>query len=380
MRLQASKSAASTFNPILTSRCFTIPTSTVLAILAALVCGTSASVSAGSNWTRNSLAASVGFDHYQFLSLPSESFTSWNIGLAGGYTIADSQLLVAYSHQSYYQLSTTLATVRSTTPVLNNTDSIGLAYTFNFGELAVTPNMGISAYRFGAATASGVTFNQDYLNYNSFAAGVTARYAINDQSGVLAVVRALDSVYLSPQPGQPSNDSTSLLLLAGLDYQAKSVWRYRVLGGIEVRKFSASRYPTKIAPDIEGSVIWNPTGLTTINLSLASAIEAPQTIGTNGFVLTEGHVVIDHELKRNVFLQGRGAVQHAQFLPRGTETQFRGGAGVSWLLNRAARLVLDYDYITATTDGSSTSTTSLQTQTVGQYSQSLITLTLHLAL
>jgi hypothetical protein len=341
---------------------------------------TGASVSANSLWSRNSLGASVGFSHYQYISLPDESYTNWNVGLGGGYTIADSQLIVAYSHQSLYQLSTTIATVRSTTPVLDQTDSLGLEYTFNFGRLSITPNIGLSAYRFGPATAAGVTFTQDYLNYNALAAGVTARYSLNEQSGLLAVIRGLDSSYLTAQPGQPRNDSNSVLLLGGIDFQPEGVWRYRLLAGVEIRKFEASQFPTRGAPDVEGSVIWSPTDLTTASLTLASTIEAPQTGDSSGYVLSQGRLVVDHELRRNIFLQGRGGIQHAQYLQAGTQTQFSGGAGATWLLNRAMRLSLDYDYTTITAGNSSTAPTGLGSQTTGQYTQSLIALTLHLAL
>jgi hypothetical protein len=341
---------------------------------------TSAGVSLGSNWTRNSLAASVGVDHFQYFSLPDDSYTNWNVGLAGGYSIGDSQLLGAYSHQSYYQLSTTIGTVRSTTPIQNSADSIGFSYTFNLDKLAITPSIGIAAYRFGSGTAGGITFNQAFLNYNSFAAGVTARYALNEQSGILAVVRGLDSDYLSTPTGQPSNDSKSLLLLAGIDYQAKSVWRYRLLGGIEVRKFASSQFPTKVAPDVEASVIWTPTGLTTVDVAVSSTIAAPQTGGTNGYVLSQGRVVVDHELRRNVFLQGRASADLAQFLPHGTQKQYHGGASVTWLLNRAVSLDLGYDYYTTTSDGISTSSTNVAAQAVTQYTQHLLALTLRLAL
>jgi hypothetical protein len=344
---------------------------------------TSAGVSAGSDWSRNSLGASVSFDHYQFISLPSESYTNWNVGLAGGYTIADNQLFVAYSHQNFYQLGTTIATVRSVAPELVQTDSVGLEYTYNFGNFSLSPNVGVSAYRNGPATAQGVTFNQDYLNRNALGAGLTARYALNEQSGILGIVRVLDSTYLTPLAGQPSNDSTSLVLLGGIDYQAKGVWRYRLLGGLEIRKFSASQYPTRGAPDIEASVIWSPTSLTTLDFAVSSTIEAPQTVGTNGYILSVAHAVVDHELRRNVVLQGRGGIQYAQFLQSGTQTQLTAGGGVTWLVNRAARLSLDYDYTTETGGGSPSSSTtpnSLQTQTVSAFTQSLITLTLRLAL
>ena len=341
---------------------------------------TSASLSAASNWTRDSLSATVGFQHYQYISLPDESYTNWDVGLAGGYTIADSQLVVAYSHQTNFQLSTTLGAVRSTTPVQNQTDSVGAQYTFNFDKIAITPTIGVSAYRFGSATAGSVTFNQDYLNFNAFAAGVSGRYALDEQSGVLVVVRGLESSYISPQPGQPSNDSQSIFILGGIDYQPKGVWRYRLLAGLEVRKFSASQYPTRGAPDIEGSVIWSPTSLTTVDMTISNTIEAPQTGGTNGYILTSGRVSVDHELRRNIFVQANGLIQHAQYLPNGTQTQFSGGAGISWLLNRAIRLSLDYGYTTSSTVSGVAKSSALAVQTANQYTQNLIALTVHFAL
>jgi hypothetical protein len=341
---------------------------------------TVASVSAGSNWTRNSLGMLFGVDHFQFLSLPTESYTNWNVGVAGGYTIADSQALLAYSHQSSYQLSTTLGTVRSTTPILNQTDSAGLEYTFNFGRISIAPDAGVGAYRFGSATSGGVTFNQNFLDYNSLGVGATARYALNEQSGLLVVVRGLNFSYVSPQAGSPSNDSNTAIVLGGVEYQAEGVWRYRVLAGLEVRKFATSQYPTRTAPDVEGSVIWSPTGLTTVDLTFSSTIEAPQTAGTDSYVLTQGRLVVDHELMRNVFLKGSGSVQRAQFSPGGTQTQFSGGAGITWLLNRVVHLSLGYSFTTATNDTGSTATSNPEMQRVGQYTQNLVAVTVHLAL
>lgn len=342
---------------------------------------TAGSTSVNSDWARNSLGASVSFDHYQYLSLPAESYTNWNIGLAGGYTIGDNQLLGAYSHQTFYQLATTIATVRTETPELTDTDSAALEYTFNFGRLSVTPNIAASAYRFGPITSQGLTFSQDFLNRDAFAAGATTRYALNEQSALVAVIRGLNSTYLTRQAGQPSNDSNSLLLLGGIDYQAKGVWRYRVLAGVEVRKFSASQYPVRTAPDVEGSVIWSPTSLTTLDLSFSSAIQSPQTTGTSGYVLMQGRLAIDHEYRRNILLQGHGQVQKAQYLQNGSQTQLNAGGGVTWLLNRSVRVSLDYDYTTQTGGGSSTvTTTNIQTQTINQFTESLIALTVHLAL
>ncbi len=42
---------------------------------------TGASVTAQSDWTRNSLVASAGVNHQQYFSLPHDSYTDWNVGI-----------------------------------------------------------------------------------------------------------------------------------------------------------------------------------------------------------------------------------------------------------------------------------------------------------
>ena len=134
---------------------------------------TTANVSAASVWSRNSLNMSLGVDNFEFFSLPELDRTDWNVGLGGGYTIGDSPLALTYSHQSYHELgvsnvlntgistvspaaagsltgtstlagagtttvqaptlgrtSTSLGTVQTATPILDQTDIIDANYTF----------------------------------------------------------------------------------------------------------------------------------------------------------------------------------------------------------------------------------------------------------
>lgn len=343
---------------------------------------TSGSLGVRSDWDRNSLAASLGFSHNQFFSFPNESFTDWNVGLAGGYTIGDGSIQAGYAHQTYHQIGVSIGTISSTTPVQNQVDSAHLDYTLNFSRFTVVPDISISAYRYGTATVLGVPLNQQFLDRDVFAGGVTTRYSMSDVGSLLLVARGLASDFVSPTPGQPSNNSDSFLLLGGFDYQAKGVWRYRLLAGVEVRTFQASVYPTHTGPIIEGSVIWTPTELTTLTGTLSRTIEDPQTVGTNGYTLTQGQLVVDHELRRNVFLQMRGSVQYAQYLQTGGGSQagFSGGGRATWLLSRRLRLSADYTFTKIT--GSSTSLGSFNQSiaTGGQFTQSLLTITLHLAL
>lgn len=341
---------------------------------------TSASVSAGSNWVRNGLGASVGVDRYRFFSAPSQDYTDWNLGIGGGYSIADSQLRLGYGHRSYNLLGTSIAGVRTQTPLLVQVDSARIGYSFNLSRFTVTPDLDASAYRFGTATVLGIPSSQRFLDRNVVGGGVTVRYSMSDEGGLLAVLRGVNSNYINPQPGQPSNDSTSILLLGGIDYQAKSVWRYRLLAGMEVRAFAASQYGTKQAPIVEGSVIWTPTGLTTLTGTVSRQIQGPLTLGNNGYVLNQARLVVDHEYRRNVFLQGRGGILYVEYLQGGAQTNVSVGAGVSWLLNRNLRLSADYNFAAQTSGGSSGTLANPNTLRSGRYNQSIFALTVRFAL
>lgn len=341
---------------------------------------TAASISTSSDWTRNSLTAALGFTHNQPFSFPNESFTDWNVNLGGGYTIGDGGIQAGYSHQTYNQIGFNIGTVTSETPVRDQTDTGYIGYSANFARFTINPSISASAYRFGAATAGGATLDENFLNRNVIAGGVVTRYSLSDEGSLLLVTRGIGSNFVNPLAGQPRQDSTGIQVLGGLDYQAKGVWRYRLLAGVETRMFAASQYPTHTGLITEGSVIWSPTELTTLTGSISRGIEDPETPDTNGFTLTQGKLVVDHELRRNVFLQLRGAVAEAQFLTGGgSQTDISLGGGATWLLNRRIHLSLNYDW-TRITGGVQSTIPLAASQTGSTFSQTVVTLGLHLSL
>lgn len=340
---------------------------------------TGASFAAQSDWGRESLGGEIGVDHQQYFDLPSESYTDWNIGLGGGYTIGDHQLTGSYSHQAYHQLGTGIGTTQSETPVLDQTDTAQVGYGFNVGLFTIMPDLSVSAYRYGNATSQGISFNQDFLNRDVIAGGVSTRFSAFGSSGLLFVVRGTHSQYNTPQRSQPSNNSTSFQALAGLDYQAEGVWRYNLLVGIETRSFEASQYPSRTSPIIEASAIWSPTAVTTLTCNLSRVIQDPETASTAGYVLTQAGLVLDYELGRGVLLQARGGLQYAEYLQSGTQISLTIGGGVTWLLNRNVRLLLSEDYTAQSSPGDSGSVQAVQARRNGQYHQNLTSLALRIA-
>ena len=350
---------------------------------------TNGSVTGASDWGRNSLDASIGFDHYKYFAPPGESYTNWNIGIGGGYTIGDSELLASYSHSSFNQLGTTIGMASSDTPALDTTDTGELSYTFNFGRFAVTPILDLSAYRFGPVTTGGVEQVQSQYDRDVVAGGVVTRYALTGAAGLLVVTRGTTSDYINTPAGQLSNNSTSAEVLAGLDYEAKSVWRYSLLVGVEYTAFAAAQYGSYTGPIVSADVVYTPTGVLTITGTATRSLEDTDTTGNSGFVLSEANLVVDYELLRNVLLEGRGGFQYATYIQGGSQSNETVGGGVTWLINRNVQLSVNDDYtnqssassaVNLLNGGQNTTPLTANTTLSGAFTQNVLLLTLQLAL
>jgi hypothetical protein len=341
---------------------------------------TAVNVTAASLWSRNSLATTVGADHYDYISIPGGDYTDWNVGLQGGYSIADSQLTAAYSHSDYHQLGSTIGTVRSDQPVTNSTDTTRLYYTFKFYRLEITPEFSFGAYRYGSAVIGQLRFDQQYLDRNDFAGSVTTRYALNDVGGIVIVARVVDAEFLHNSVGTPANDSRQYQLLTGLDYQSEGLWRYQFLAGGEVNTFKATQYSTRVEPVLQATVTWTPTGLVSAFGSVSRSFAEPLAQGNNGYFLNQSSLRVDYELMRNVILQGRGGVQYAEYLGGGSQLSYNFGVGANWLLNRNMRLSLDYKYYHQAAASNLSVTNGAGGINASALSQSVAGLTLHLAL
>jgi opacity protein-like surface antigen len=201
---------------------------------------------------------------------------------------------------------------------------------------------------------------------------VTLRYNWMSGRDLLLVARVLDTHYDHPTNGVVSNNSTNWRVLFGIDYDDDTVWRYRLLGGIEYRDAVVSSETTGI---VEAEVTWSPTGMTTVRATATRGIADAAQTGLSSFTYTSGRLTVDHELLRDVLLNASVTVRQATFNPSGGQ-QFgiAAGAGATWLVNRNLRLSLTYDF-------ADVRNAHLPAGTVaGDYTRGLTLLTLRLGL
>lgn len=348
--------------------------------LSSFLVNTRGSVQANSDWSRDSLGANITVNDVRYPQQDTQSYTNVTASVGGSLDIGRDKATLAYSHFSLHQLPSDIDNVGITEPIPFQVDTVRSGYRTEFGRISVSPYFDFTSYRFdNVTTASGTVQNEEVNNRNNYSGGVTTGYEFSQNRRALLVVQSGTNQYATPTASTPNDAGFSIL--AGLDYTADAVFRYRFLVGYGYRSYSTySSTPlitSRSAPIAEASAIWAPTGLTTITATLSRRIEDSLTAGVVGYTYTQARVVVDHEYRRDILLEGVANYQYAEYTNTSDpQTIATFGGNVQWLLNRNARVVAS-NYFSL---GKSTGNTTGQYNLSGSYTRNIALLSLHLAL
>ncbi len=340
-----------------------------------------AAVSINSNYSRNNIGFTAGINDTRYFDVPRFSHTDYNLSFGGGLDIGRDSLNGTVSYQNAneqpYDIGTNQTTNGTSSRAIIGTTAqgtaIGLAKPLNFsdtdfrvsyntsiGRFVLTPNVDYQLLRFAHGDFTGVpigsefAYNQTLRDTNILQGGVVARYEFQPQRSAVVVVNGNYDHYIH---GSNQNigivDSTGATILAGLDYQLSGAITLRALGGYQERFFNGNRYGNSGAPIGEADFIWNPTGLTTLTGRYGRTIEDATTNTVTGYTYDRLSLVLDHELYRNILLQGSASFENASYQGSNQQQQnYGGGVGATYLINRNVQASLSYQYIEHTFTGS----------------------------
>jgi hypothetical protein len=306
------------------------------------VVNTQGSVHAFTDTPGNSLVMDLDVNHFGYPNLTGQNYTNWSVGGGWSHDLDHDTIAIGLNHFRLNQLPVGIDSVGLLQPLPYQTNVARLSYRAPRGWWTFVPILDFTATRFddpgGQPGNIGLPTGMDR---NVETGSLTTFYQIATQRSAVAVVRVTTAQYTT---GQPRPDYEDVSALAGLDYDATGLLRFRALVGYEVRSYHSGQFSNHSSPIVEGTAIWTPTGLTTVTATVLRRIEDANELVQTGYTFSQARLVVDHEYLRNVLLQGRVWVEHAAYLGSSNQqTIYGAGASVTHLLTRNLRLVATYD-------------------------------------
>ena len=324
----------------------------------------SAGVNINSDYSRNNIGISAGIANSTYFDLPRFDQTSYNASVGGALNLGRDTLNGSISYLNAYENPYDIGAIGQGTQTqlnspLNFSDTdFRVSYDTTFGRFTITPNVDYQLFRFASGdfltfnngvitnNLSGGGLDQRLRDRNVLQGGFIGRYEFAPGRDVVVVVNGnYDHYSNNPPPDIGAVDNTGATALGGIDYQVSGLITVRALVGYQERFFNGNKYGNQGAPIGEADITWNPTGLTTLRLAYSRTIEDATTDSVTGYTYDRFSGIVDHELYRNILLQGNVHVEKAEYQGANyTQTNYGGGGGVTYLMNRNVQLSLSYDF------------------------------------
>ncbi len=306
---------------------------------------TNASIEAVSAGSRVAVNTGLSVVDSRYLDLANQSFTNWSARLGGTYALGRDTAAILVSHDTLSQTQRDLDVPKLDAPLSYGIDTARAEYRAIFNRLSLTPSVEASRYSFDSGFAGGRIYDQSYRNRVVVTPGVVAAYDFATRRSMVLVVRNATAFFSRGTGAAPKRNFDDLSVLSGLDYDVDGIVRVRALVGYESRSFVSKAYATIQAPVAELSLIYNPTGLTTVTGTVARRIQDSADETTAAVTALSASLRVDHELRRNVLLTAAVGVGQNDYNSARNQTRVTANLGASYLLNRYAAAGLAYDFI-----------------------------------
>ena len=189
-------------------------------------------------------------------------------------------------------------------------------------------------YQDGRNGAGGV-IDQDYRDRDVLSATGRIEYAVSPDTAVFFQSVGNKREYDIDAPTQRARDSKGYELLAGANFELSNLVRGEVAAG-----YIEQNYERRIYEDVDGfsakaQLEWFVSEITTISASAGRSVEDAANPGAGGMLLTSGNLRVDHELLRNVVLNGQLTYAEMDYRGIDREDETVGASiGATYLINR----------------------------------------------
>ena len=306
-------------------------------------------VSLDSKWGRHALGFAAIVDHLEYSDVASESRT--NLRLQSNARVDASSAVSLFGGLRFDDLTeprSNIASVQGADEPVEYTRIGGEAgFRYESGRLRVRGAVGIETSDYDDIELSnGLIQDQDFRDRDVTTFNSRVSYAVERDWAFFAEAIHSESDYDSPNIFNAFNrDYSSSIVRVGTDFELTSLLRGDIGVGYLSNEYDDPLFVDVDGVSVDGSVQWFVSQLTTVGAAARRSVIDPGLVTTSAAVDTGVSVRADHELRRNVIINGVVRFTNFDFenIDR-NDDRYSIGAGATWKLNPNIWIDGSYEY------------------------------------
>ena len=310
------------------------------------------SVDLKSNWNVHSLNFHADLDDVRYAKYTQNNFFDWTVGSDGRLDIYNDARLFAGAgyairHLPLYSPNNIPGTQA---PVQYSDTSANLAGEKEFNRLSFRLDTNFDRYSYWDAVitpqAGGGISRQSLEDYNETKVGLKTSYELVPGRSLYLLTAGDWRNYDNTRDLFGFNRTSSGYTVAvGAKYDITGVTFLDGYIGYRQQSYSDARLSTMTGPAAGLQVTWNVTRLTTLTGSVTRDIQETILQNSSGYFSTLAQVKVDHELLRNLLLNGSLGYENDQFNGIGrTDNYYLAGVGAKYLISHNFWISGGYNY------------------------------------
>jgi len=303
-----------------------------------------------SNWNNHALNFDAGAAAGYYASHTGEDYVDYHFGTDGRLDLTrDDQLSAAFTYRHAHEDRSSPDDVQGKTPTEYDLYHGEIGDQNRFGRFTLKLDSQLNRYKyFDDEAENGTTIDNNDRDRLSSLHSVTLSYEIVPDYDAYVRASYNRQDYDSQQDDQGfDRSSQGFETVVGLAIDLGGVTRADIFAGYLTQFYQDSEFDTVSGPSFGGSLVWNPTGLTTVTATVSRTLQETTQVGAAGYFSTDALVNIDHELLRNLLLNAFGGFINNNYegISRNDDI-WTGGVGAEYLMNHYASIDLKYRYDT----------------------------------
>ena len=300
-----------------------------------------------SDWNNHALNLRADASFIRHIDSPSEDYEDYHAGGDGRFDITrDSYIFAAVDSSILHEARGSPDDVGGVEPTEFTLTSGALQVFQKFNRLSLTVDGSQLYFDYDDVATTTVPVNNDDRDRTESNLSLRVGYEIVPEYEAFALlsgnVKAYDSAV---DDGGFDRDTHGVRLDVGARIDLGGIVFGDVFIGYRFQDYEDSQLKSIDGLNFGTAMVWNVTPLTTLNGNILRVLEETTTAGASGFVATTLSVSADHELLRNLLLNGSLGVTQNNF--KGTSQEdmiYTAGIGAKYMINRYLYASMNYNY------------------------------------